>query len=1229
MSSNGRRRSARTSRACTATLLSVLLVLANLAGVSAATSSEGLESVRKQQGAPTGLRIVGSAGETPPVVNEGGRIRLSVVDEAGVEVPVERWSSDSPEVARVTGRGLMKGRLFGYATIAATTSRGEVSASAIVVRVAPSAGNGSRGDTEPDATGAVYLSSPDDHVVWRSTGVRDRLFVGRRHVPGFVEGVGKEARLHSPSGLSFDARQGGGLLVADAENHVIRLVRPEGATSTIIGEPMTAGRLEALDAPTSEIRLDGPRGVVVLSGDLVVADTNNHQLLYVDRSRGLVSRLAGVPGESGFVEGPGLGARFNFPTGIAASPDGRLLAVADPGNDRVRLVRLMRAADGRVEAIVSTAGVASSRKARGTGAPFRQPESVAFDPIGNLYVIDADGASVLTNLGLPTETRSLLAQPGTFRDAASVAVRGARAVVLDAAAVNRRRALLSVTVGPPKIDALSRTSDSVAGGATVTIEGANFSPDSVVTLGDARVEALEVESARRLTFVVPRQGTHGARTLSVRTRGGLAQREFEIVPTSFASIEPGTLGTVGGAFFNPSGDGGSATGPGVDFSAGAVTTDAGGSVLLGDAARIRRVDASSGIITTVAGTGVVGFSGDGGPAVLAQMSGIAGLATDSSGAIFVSDVSTHRIRRVDALLGTISTIAGTGVPGFAGDGGPASEAQLDSPGGLAVDSDGGLFVADTVNNRIRRIDLVTGIITTVAGNGSSDLPVDGEPALESGFSLPGYIAVDGANRLYSTTHQGVVLRVDLHTGLTTRFAGTGEFRGSAEEGMRAVDASLGPAGLAVLPDGGVLLCDGLHFTVWRIGADRGVLERFAGNGSDSQPDDDNGDGGPARRAALLPAQVAADGLGGVFINDAGGGNRVCGVAPESGHLETIARAVQPQILPGRFATREVLATEPAMSVDGEFYVGSGHYVLRWSIEDPVLRIAAGSGSEFDEGDGGPAIEAGLGLVHEVIADPRGGFAIVTNYGARIRHVDPNGTIRTIAGTGELGNDGDGGPATEARIECFRPTMDTSGALYFLQVEDATSGRASRIKRVDPETGRIEDYAGAEIRGGPLGDGGDALAASVGVSYMRVAPNGDVYIADGAHQRIRRIDHVTRIITTVAGNGEAGTADTVHDGAPAIATPISVGQGMAFDRADRLVMITRINDSVLGQLAYRVIRVENGVLDVLSEHVQGLSVDGSPLVSARFRHPVLVGVLHDGSLVYFDQGVLRVSRGPVP
>ncbi|MGB5037368.1 MAG: IPT/TIG domain-containing protein, partial [Blastocatellia bacterium] len=780
----------------------------------------------------------------------------------------------------------------------------------------------------------------------------------------------------------------------------------------------------------------------------------------------------------------------------------------------------------------------------------------------------------------------------------------------------------------PRIDALSRTSDSVAGGARVTIDGANFSPDAVVTLGDARVEALEVEGARRIRFVVPRQGFNGVRTLSVRTRGGLAQREFDITPTPFAQLQPGTLGTIGGSILQSFGDGGSATGPGVTFQVGAMTTDAGGSVLWGDFAHVRRVDAATGVITTVAGTGVKGYSGDGGPAVLAQLSGVGGVATDPSGAIFIADSNAHRVRRVDPLTGTIATVAGTGEPGFSGDGGPSTEAQLNVPAALAFDGAGGLLVAELGNHRIRRIDLASGTITTIAGNGSEDVPVEGLLAVESGFGRPHYIAVDTENRVYVGLGSATVWRVDVRTGRASHFAGTG-IRGPAEVGMPAIDAGLSLLGLAAMPDGSVLLSDGAHETVWQIDAGRGVLERYAGGAARSHsPDDGIGDGGAARRATLSPGHVAADALGNVYIYDFWEGFRIRRVDSESGRIETSAKYANSELVPGDLPTSRPLDRRPAMAAAGEFYVISGPYVLRWSTDDPVARAVAGSGADTDDGDGGPATEAGLAGLQGVAPDPRGGFFIATSGGARIRHVDPGGIIRTVAGTGESGNDGDGGAATEAHIQCGGVAVDSAGFIYFTQPADLNTGEQTTIRRVDPGTGRIEAFAGSGELDGPLGDGGDALAASFRVDQIAVEPDGDVYIADTWHRRIRRISRDTRIITTVAGNGEAATPDTVHDGAGATSASISTQLGFGFDGDGRLVIVTSSGNSGTDQIMSRVIRVEDGLLHVISEHLIGESPDGSPLASARFRSPFLVGVLGDGSLVIHEGLVLRVARGPL-
>ena len=144
--------------------------------------------------------------------------------------------------------------------------------------------------------------------------------------------------------------------------------------------------------------------------------------------------------------------------------------------------------------------------------------------------------------------------------------------------------------------------------------------------------------------------------------------------------------------------------------------------------RIRRIDATAGIITTAAGNGIVGYGGDGGPAPSASVENSDGVAADPQGNLFIADSSNNRIRRVDAVSGTITTVVGNGRGGFSGDGGPATSATLLGPYSVALDAQGDLFIGDSGNNRVRRVDGVTGIITTVAGNGTQGFGGDGGPA---------------------------------------------------------------------------------------------------------------------------------------------------------------------------------------------------------------------------------------------------------------------------------------------------------------------------------------------------------------------------------------------------------------------------------------------------------------------------------------------------------------------
>ena len=197
---------------------------------------------------------------------------------------------------------------------------------------------------------------------------------------------------------------------------------------------------------------------------------------------------------------------------------------------------------------------------------------------------------------------------------------------------------------------------------------------------------------------------------------------------------------------------------------------------------VRRVDARTGRISTIAGTGAAGFSGDGGPAVNARLNGPQSVIVGRDGSLFIQDQGNRRIRRV-APDGIITTYAGRGTTGFSGDGGPANIASLSNPTGIAVDAQGNLFIADRGNQRIRRVDAVTKIITTVAGNGSWGFGGDGGPATSARLFFPAAVALDAGGNLFIADRDNArIRRVDAATGIITTVAGDGTFTFSGDGG---------------------------------------------------------------------------------------------------------------------------------------------------------------------------------------------------------------------------------------------------------------------------------------------------------------------------------------------------------------------------------------------------------------------------------------------------------------
>lgn len=521
--------------------------------------------------------------------------------------------------------------------------------------------------------------------------------------------------------------------------------------------------------------------------------------------------------------------------------------------------------------------------------------------------------------------------------------------------------------------------------------------------------------------------------------------------------------------------------------------------------------ASGQSIQTVAGGG----TDDGRLATDVRLGSPSGMARLPDGALVFADRSAHRIRRVDPLTGRISTLAGNGVGTFAGDGGAASAASFSGPTALLV-HDGGLLVADAQNGRVRRIDLATLKVSTWAGGG--DAPGDGGPARSTRFDCPVDLARDGVGILVADGCAQRVRRVDATTGVVTTVAGTGEY-GFSGDGGPATAARIGnPRAVAVDGAGNVLLVDGLALRVRRVRAATGTIETIAGDGTQTFRE-----GAPALETGFLqPGSLAVDGDGNVWVGDPG---RLVKIAAAAGRVSTAASV---GLAGGLLVEGRLLLVADAVSFAAQ--------VFRL---DPAtggsVRLAGGGAGGL--GDGGPAVGAVLAFPYDVAPGPDGSIFFPEADGLRVRRFRLGGAVETVAGNGTLEGPRYGVPAREASLaQPLSVAVDGSGKVYVCSAEG--------VVRVDAATGLLARFAG----GGDArpGDGGPATAAAL-VAPRKIALDGrgGLLVAEFGGERIRRVDLSTGTISTLAGTGEAGFSG---DGGPATAARLHGPAGLDVDAA---------------------------------------------------------------------------------
>jgi sugar lactone lactonase YvrE len=702
-----------------------------------------------------------------------------------------------------------------------------------------------------------------------------------------------------------------------------------------------------------------------------------------------------------------------------------------------------------------------------------------------------------------------------------------------------------------------------------------------------------------------------------------------------------------------------------------------GNLYIGDAEfRIFRVDKKLGSITPVAGNGHRGYSGDGGPATRASLS-FTDFAMDGAGNIFIVDRENSRIRRVDSNTGIITTVAGNGLQGVSGDGGPAVSAKLGQPVAIVVDRSGDIFIAESLvlpeyggGGRIRRIDGKTGIINTIAGRptelccfnpidimvdkfgnlliadcsrpgsillldisrgalktlagGFGKSPNDGELAVNSSLSYPYYpnaVDIDSEGNIFIA---GInrVQRIDSKTGIISTVAGTGNhIRKSyySPDGILATSARFDYiSDVKIDGAGNMYIADCYNNLVRRVDVATGILTTVAGSGS-VRPKEFC----PATDVELHgPISVAIDPNGNLYISESLD-NNIRRVDAGTGIINTIFNF---QVFANVSGYRKSeMPCYIAVGNEGNLYISDGknHWIFKINTKSLEKHMGRISQREISSGLTVALLLQTLFSQHEPISlvlriplvdvtPPSWGYDSIPSNEPR--------TISFKVGTGKAGFSGDGSKANFATLNApAGVAVDSNGNLFIVDTNNY------RIRRVDATTEVIETVIKLETHAtGEYGSLSHKTTAPI-VYNLAVDSKKNLYIADSNNHRILRVDAKTGITTTVAGNGKAGLSG---DGGPAEQAGLNFPTGIAVDSANNLFIADTNNHRI------RRVDINKGLIyTVVGSGPTGadkgsFSGDGGPAIGARLNMPQGVAIDKKGNLFIADTNnhVVRFVKG---
>jgi sugar lactone lactonase YvrE len=1009
-----------------------------------------------------------------------------------------------------------------------------------------------------DNTGSLYIADTGNNVIRLVSDGNISTYAGNG-TQGYSGDLGTatQAQLNSPNDVAVDVN--GNLYIADTFNDVIRKVSPQGFISTVVGNGSVA--FTGDHGPATAGTLDSPEGLTVdAAGNLLIADTFNDAVREVSPAAEQLaihiapppSVLAGNPfavivavvDANGFTV-----SGYNGPVKVSlgtSSYPGDLnpttvtavnglatfnLSLTQASTDSLPY-NLSFSADGVVG--VSSANFAVLPQAASAVFFVQGPINTAVgQPIHPTVTVDAEdtyGNPVTDFSG--DVTIQVASGPagaslgGTLTEEASGGVASFPDLTL-----NQIGTYTLTAASGTLTTATSKSFSVTAAAAAVTITtAAGNGPNRHSGDGGLATSAL-LHNPSGVAF------DHAGNLYIADTANNAVRK---VTPNGIISTVAGN-GTYG-----YHGDGGRATAAEL-ASPSSVTVDDAGNLYIADTGNnvVRKVS-PVGIITNVAGVaGHFGYNGDNKRATLAWLNAPTGLALDAVGNLYIADTSNNRIREVSP-AGVITTFAGAGIAGYSGDSDPAISAELNRPSAVAWDSNGNLYIADTANNVVRVVffdhTLNGYFIDTLAGNGTQGFGGDGESATAAELNNPSGLAVDNEGLLYiADTGNNVVRQVyfdaTLNDNAITTIAGD-RIQGFGGDGGLATDAALNNlSGLAVDAHDNLYIADTDNNRIRKMPInDAPTITTFAG----TVP---LGDGGAAGLAELNgPSAVAQDSHGNLYIADTND-NLIRRVSP-GGTITTFAgNGDRGYAGDGGAATAAALNQPAGVFVDSHdnlFIADTGNNVIREVSPDGTIRTAAGNRMAGYNGDGSLAINAELNGPKGVAADAGNLYIADTNNGV-IREVTTDGKIETVAGNGTLGYNSDNIPATEAELN--DPTAVAVDAAHNLFIADSQNDRIRKVSAADQI---ITTVAGAGVL-----DGNDFFVDPQGVALDAA---GNLYIADTNDGLILKVSQGT--IATLAGGGT-----TTDDGEQARFARLASPAGLMVDPQGNVYVADAADDRV--------------------------------------------------------------------